>query len=112
MTRKLVLLLIGVVAVVGVTAGVAAPGAGEDDDQPLSGSTLDQASAAALKHTGGGTVVDSEVGDDGAAYGVEIRLANGRQVEVSLDRNFNVVGQENDDASSEGSHGEAGSSDD
>jgi hypothetical protein len=100
MARKLLLLAAGVIAVVGVTAGVAAPGSG-DDDAPLSGSTLDRASAAALAHTGGGTVVDSEVGDDGAAYGIEIVLADGRQVEVNLDRNFNVTGQENDDDGSE-----------
>jgi hypothetical protein len=96
MARKLLLLAAGVVAVVGVTAGVAAPGLG-DEDQPLSGSALERASAAALAHTGGGTVVDSEVGDDGAAYGIEIRLADGSQVEVNLDPNFNVTGQENDD---------------
>jgi hypothetical protein len=101
MARKLLLLAAAVVAVVGVTAGVAAPGLG-DDDQPLSGSALERASAAALAHTGGGTVVDSEVGDDGAAYGIEIQLADGRQVEVNLDRNFNVTGQEDDDDSAEG----------
>jgi uncharacterized membrane protein YkoI len=103
MTRKLLLLAAAVVAVVGVTAGVAAPGSG-DDDRPLSGSTLERASAAALAHTGGGTVVDSEVGDDGAAYGIEIRLADGSQVEINLDSDFNVTGQENDDdAADEGS---------
>jgi uncharacterized membrane protein YkoI len=101
MNRRLVLLAMGAVAVVGVTAGVAAPG-GKDDDESLSGSVLDQASAAALKHTGGGTVVESELGDDGAAYGIEIRLVDGRQVEVSLDSNFNVIGEETDDDGSEG----------
>jgi hypothetical protein len=100
MTRKkVVLIALGAAAVVGVTAGVAGPG-GSDSDEPLTGSALDQASAAALEHTGGGTVVDSETGDDGAAYGIEIKLADGRQVEVSLDSNFNVIGQENDDDSS------------
>jgi hypothetical protein len=96
--RKFVLLAVALLAGVAVTTGVAAPNVG-DDDAPLSGSTLDQASAAALKHTGGGTVVDSEVGDDGAAYGIEIQRADGRQVEVNLDSSFNVTGQENDDDS-------------
>jgi uncharacterized membrane protein YkoI len=68
-----------------------------DDDQPLTGTTLERATAAALAHTGGGTVTETEVGDDGAAYGVEVRLPDGRQVEVNLDANFKVIGQEADD---------------
>jgi uncharacterized membrane protein YkoI len=113
MTRKLVLLVLGAVAVVAVTVGVAAPAVGgDDDDAALSGATLERASAAALEHTGGGTVVDSEQGDDGAAYGVEIRLADGSQVEVTLDSEFNVIGQETDDDSGEGADEDGRSSDD
>lgn len=73
-----------------------ARGAG-DSDRPLTGSRLDRATAAALAATGGGTVTETEVGDDGAAYGVEIRLEDGSQVEVNLDENFNVIGQAADD---------------
>jgi uncharacterized membrane protein YkoI len=95
MTRKLVLL--AAVVVLGVaTAGIAIA-AGGDGEQPLTGSTLERATAAALAHTGGGTVTETEVGDDGAAYEVEVRLANGRQVEVSLNESFDVVGTEGDD---------------
>jgi hypothetical protein len=84
------------VVVVGGGTGVAiATGAG--DDRPLTGSTLERARAAALEFTGGGTVIESEAGDDGAAYGVEVRLRDGRVVEVSLDAEFNVVGDEADD---------------
>jgi len=82
--------------VVGSTTGFAIANAG-DDDQPLKGSALDQASAAALAYTGGGTVVESEVGDDGAAYGVEVRRDDGSVVEVSLDANFHVIGNSADD---------------
>jgi hypothetical protein len=71
--------------------------ASSDDDRPLVGSTLDKARDAALAHTGGGTVIESEVGDDGAAYGVEVRLADGSVVEVALDRDFRVIGDEADD---------------
>ena len=78
----------------GTGVGIAASG---DDDEPLTGSDLDKAVAAALAETGGGTVVETETGDDGAAYGVEIRLADGRVVEVNLDRDFQVIGQQNDD---------------
>lgn len=77
--------------------GVAIATRAADNDEPLTGSTLDRARAAALEYTGGGTVIESEAGDDGAAYGVEIRLEDGRVVEVNLDQDFNVVGDEADD---------------
>ncbi len=72
-----------------------------DDDQELTGSIRDQAIDAALKATGGGTVTETEMGDDGAAYGVEVLLPDGREVEVDLDRNLNVIRQEADDDSNE-----------
>ena len=85
------------VALVGGGAGVAiATGVG-DTDRPLEGSMLDRARAAALESTGGGTVTETEAGDDGAAYGVEVRLDDGRVVEVRLDASFHVLGQEADD---------------
>ncbi len=96
MTRKLA--LIAAVLVVGaVSAGIAiASGAGGEED-PLTGSALERATDAALAQTGGGTVTETEVGDDGAAYSVEIRLADGSQVEVNLDENFKVIGSDPDD---------------
>lgn len=97
MKRRLVLIVALVLALGALSAGIAIAAGVGDDDKPLTGSALDKASAAALKHTGGGTVVETEVGDDGAAYGVEIRRADGSQVEVSLDANFNVIGGEADD---------------
>lgn len=68
-----------------------------DTDQPLTGSDRERAEAAALKAVGGGTVTEVEAGDDGAAYGVEIRAEDGSQVEVMLDQNFAVIGTETDD---------------
>jgi uncharacterized membrane protein YkoI len=108
MKRKFV--LIGaVVAVVGaLSAGIAIAAAG-DDEQPLTGSTLERATDAALAHTGGGTVVETETGDDGAAYNVEIQLDDGSQVEVNLDESFEVIGQEADD---DGPGDDEGSGDD
>lgn len=85
------LVVIGGGTAIAIATGVA------DDEEPLTGSALEQASAAALAHTGGGTVVETEAGDDGAAYGVEIRLEDGRVVEVNLDERFQVIGQESDD---------------
>jgi hypothetical protein len=68
-----------------------------DTDQELTGTTRDRAAAAALAATGGGTVLETEAGDDGAAYGVEVRLPDGRQVEVTLDQRFKVLGREPDE---------------
>jgi uncharacterized membrane protein YkoI len=97
MTRKLALIAALVLALAAVAAGIAIAAGGGGDDEPLTGSTLARATAAALAHTGGGTVTETEVGDDGAAYGVEVRLDDGSQVEVELDENFDVIGQESDD---------------
>ena len=81
---------------VAMTGGIAAAASDGDTDQELTGATRDRAVQAALA-AGGGTVLETEAGDDGAAYGVEVRLADGRQVEISLDPSFEVVAQEPDD---------------
>jgi hypothetical protein len=83
-------------------AGIVLGGGTGDTDTPLAGSALDQAKAAALAHTSGGTVVDSEVGDGNAAYSVEIQQADGSVVEVQLDEAFTVIGTEADDDSAGG----------
>jgi uncharacterized membrane protein YkoI len=79
----------------GLVAAAAATGG--DNDQELTGATRDRAVAAALAATGGGSVLETEAGDDGAAYGVEVRLDDGRQVEVNLDESFKVISQEPDE---------------
>jgi hypothetical protein len=84
------------VALVGGGTGIAIA-TGADDDTPLVGSDLERATAAALAETGGGTVTETEVGDDGAAYSVEVRLEDGSQVEVNLDEDFTVIGRAGDD---------------
>ena len=86
------------VALAAVSGGIAlAATGGGGDEQPLGGPARERATAAALAHTGGGTVTETETGDDGAAYSVEVRLPDGSQVEVSLDERFRVIGQEADD---------------
>jgi hypothetical protein len=50
---------------VAMASGVAAAAAGGDTDQELTGATHDGAVAAALTATGGGTVLETEAGDDG-----------------------------------------------
>jgi len=67
---------------------------GEDEgpDVPISGAALEQASAAALTYLGEGRVTATEVGDEEGYYEVEVTLADGRQVDVHLDEQFNVLG--------------------
>jgi uncharacterized membrane protein YkoI len=83
------------VAALAVGAGVGIASGG-DDDKPLRGSDYDRATAAALEHVDG-SVTETEVGDGGAAYEVEIRRTDGTQIEVQLDSNFKVIESENDD---------------
>lgn len=97
MKRRLAIIVAIVLTLGVVTAGIAIASGAGDDDKPLTGSTLEKATAAALKHTGGGKVTETEIADDGAAYSVEVRLADGSQVEVNLDSSYNVIGREADD---------------
>lgn len=98
-TRAKVVTAAAVALVAGAAATAVATGS---DDRPLEGADLDRATAAALAHTGEGEVVDSEVGDGGADYEVEVRLDDGSVVEVQLDRRFEVTDSEADyDASEE-----------
>ena len=93
---KLVVAAVAAVATIAIGAGVGVA-AGGDDDKPLRGADYDQATSAALEHVGEGTVVETEKGDGGPAYEVEVRLDDGRQVEVDLDGDFDVIGTEHDD---------------
>jgi uncharacterized membrane protein YkoI len=94
------LIAAGVVAVLGAGGAAVAVGTSEsgDDDatqKAITGSALQKASDAALAHTGGGKVTETEVGDEESYYEVEVTTDEGQQ-DVQLDRNFNVVGGEND----------------
>ena len=99
------LIAAGVVAVLGTGGAAIAIGSGEsgDDDatqESITGSALQKASDAALEYTGGGKVTETEVGDEESYYEVEVTTDEGQQ-DVQLDRNFNVVGGENDSDSGE-----------
>lgn len=84
------------VAIIGGGGGVVVAMGGDDDEaeQPITGTDLEKASAEALKHTGEGRVTGTEVGDEESYYEVEVTLDNGNQVDVQLDENFNVVGDD------------------
>lgn len=91
----MVLGTIGLVAAGG--AGVAMASGGDDADRPIEGIALEKATEAALAETGGGRVTGTEVDDEESKYEVEVTLEDGRQVDVQLDEDFQVVGNEQDD---------------
>ena len=100
--------VLAVVAVAALGAGgaaiaTAASGGGDDEgsEKAISGAALDRASNAALSETGGGKVTATEVGDEESYYEVEVTRADGSQVDVQLDRDFQVVGSEGDNDKSE-----------
>jgi len=86
------------VVLLGAGTGVAvAAGSGDGgDDTPITGTALEQASAAALDFTGGGRVTETESGDEESLYEVEVTLDSGKQVDVQLDAQFKVVGSKTD----------------
>jgi hypothetical protein len=83
-------------AAAGIGTGVAVAGGGDDSEPPITGDALDRATRAALDHTGEGRVTDTEVGDEDSYYEVEVTLDDGSQVDVQLDQEFRVVGDEAD----------------
>ncbi len=100
MPSKTRLLIFGLsaTAATGMIAGPAAADlvTGDGGEIPITGQALERASTAALAEVGGGTVTDTEVGDEEGYYEVEVTLDDGRQVDVHLDRDFTVIGTEAD----------------
>jgi uncharacterized membrane protein YkoI len=103
-------LITGTVIAALAVGGVAIAGAaGSDDDgdeRAISGTALDRASAAALDQTGGGRVTETEAGDEESYYEVEVTRGDGSQVDVQLNRDFEVVGSEGDDDRGEDGQGD------
>ena len=92
---------IGIVTAVGAAAvaigtGIATAQPDDGEGTPITGEALTKASQAALAFTGGGTVTGTEVGDEESYYEVEVTLDGGGQVDVQLDKSFNVVSSEGD----------------
>jgi uncharacterized membrane protein YkoI len=106
MNAKLWLLAVVAALLMLLGAGVAyATGSGEDSSAgQAGGANLDKPKSVALDHVNG-RVTGTEVGDEEGYYEVEITKGDGSQVDVHLDKNFNVLdtpadheGHENEDA--------------
>jgi uncharacterized membrane protein YkoI len=105
---KGIIIGVAVVAVLAIGGTAIASSVGGDDDgsdKAITGTALDQAKAAALAHTGGGKVTETEAGDEEGAYEVEVTMPDGGQVDVHLDKSFHVLNQSADD---DGSGDDAG----
>ena len=95
-----------------VGAGVAyATGSDEDCSAQAGGANIEKAKSVALEKVNG-RVTGTEVGDEEGYYEVEITRDDGSQVDVHLDKNFNVLGtpadhedHENEDAPDDGDDG-------
>ncbi len=107
---KKALLGLAVAMVVLAGAGVAfASGYGENSsEQQATGPGIEKVKSIALDHTNGGRVSGTEIGDEEGYYEVEVIRGDGSQVDVHLDRDFNVLstpadheGTESKDSSSD-----------
>ncbi len=74
-----------------VGASVAYATGGESSEQQATGPGIEKAKSVALDHTNGGRVSGTEVGDEEGYYEVEVTLDDGSQVDVHLDRDFDVL---------------------
>ena len=93
-TKRVILPTIAAVAALGIGGVVWASTANAD----LDGGERNRVSTAATEAVGGGKVVDAESSDDpGEAYEVEVRKADGTEVDVTLDKDLNVLRQDTDD---------------
>jgi uncharacterized membrane protein YkoI len=75
--------------------------AGGDSEEQLTGPDAQKAKSAAIAAVGGGTITgverDDGDGTSGGVYEVEVKRDDGSQVEVHLDGDLNVVGQQADE---------------
>ena len=74
-----------------LVAGVAYANGEDSSGQQATGANLEKAKSVALDQTNGGKVTGTEVGDEEGYYEVEVTKADGSQVDVHLDKNFNVL---------------------
>jgi hypothetical protein len=83
-------------------AGIAYANGGISEEQ-VTGPEAEKAKSAAIEAVGGGSVteVERDDGDDGygtsGGYEVEVKREDGSQLEVHLDGDLNVVGQQADE---------------
>jgi Peptidase propeptide and YPEB domain len=105
--RKKLLIAGGAVLALAFGGTGVALGTGGDDGngQPITGSALQQAKAAALAETGDGRVSATELRDEEGYYEVEVTRDDRSQVDVHLNRDFKVTDSSADGPGSDGGDG-------
>src|SRR5919205_2581449 len=91
MNAKTLLIGAAVALLVFVGAGVAYATGGDSGNEQSTGPGMEKAKSIALDHTNGGHVTGTELNDEEGYYEVEVTRDDGSQVDVHLDRNFNVL---------------------
>lgn len=72
--------------------GQAGPGGGHQPETPLTGSTAEKVKAAALAKVEGGTIIRVETDTDfGSPYEAHVRKADGTEVQVLVNKQFEVT---------------------
>jgi hypothetical protein len=100
---KTLVIAVAVAMLVALGAAGIAYANGGDSEEQVTGSDAQKAESAAIEAVGGGTVteVERDDGDDGygtsGGYEVEVTRNDGSQLEVHLDGDYDVVGQEADE---------------
>ncbi len=114
MNAKTLLIGAAVALLVLVGAGVAYATGGDSGNEQSTGPGMEKAKSIALDHTNGGRVTGTEVGDEEGYYEVEVTRDDGSQVDVHLDRNFNIINSpaDNEGSDSQDGSGDGGNSDD
>jgi hypothetical protein len=103
MTRRHVIVGGAILALAAGGGGVAMATGGDDGEATVSGAGADQAQAAALKITHGGTANSVERdGENGATWEVEVTKTDGSTVDVRLDQNYDLVVVEGDSEDANG----------
>ena len=97
MNRKLIAAGAAALCIAGGAAGLAVASGDDDAAERVSGPGADQATAAALKITGGGHANSVERdSENGATWEVEVTKPDGNTVDVRLDEHFKLVVVESD----------------
>ena len=98
---KTLLIALAAVTVLLIGAGVAYATASTDDSTEHStGPGMEKAKSVALEHVNG-RVTGTEFQDEEGYYEVEVTKDDGRQVDVHLDKNYNVLDAQADGGGSD-----------
>ena len=102
MNAKTLLVAAAVALLLLVGAGVAyATASGDDSSGQSTGPGMEKAKSVALDHVNG-RVTATEFRDEEGYYEVEVIRDDGSQVDVHLDKNYNVLDAQSDGGASDG----------